>query len=332
MNFVSLFAGIGGEHAALRNALRYVPRLNQCDKSFYAFDFAPHAERSFRVNFPDVDFRLRDLSATNAIGEGLADVDFLWSSAPCTEFSSAKEGRKKNEAISNLNDLVFERWVKPTRPRVAVFENVVQMRNWGPLDENGVAIRDRRGENYRRFLNKLRSLGYTVSEVILDGADYGDAATRRRLFVVAVLGGLSFTSPPIPSEVKHKYIFDCVDLTLPARPIKSVWEVFKMRLEKARALGVSEGVFPSNGFSGGMWGRRFDQKFQTFTTNAQFIVTKNLSEVRKLTAPEMGKALGFPDNFIYPNPPSVNVLGVGNSVSVTAVTNLLTMVLGEVFK
>lgn len=331
MKFVSLFAGIGGEHAALRNALRDVPRLNQGDHSFYVFDFAPHAERSFRANFPDVDFRLRDLSATGATDEGLADVDFLWSSAPCTEFSSAKEGRKKNEAVSNLNAIILERWVKPARPRVVVFENVVQMRNWGPYDANGVPIRDRRGEYYRRFENDLRSLGYTVSEIILDGADYGDASTRRRLFVVAVLDGPSFAAPPVPTDVKHKYIFDCVDLTIPTRPVKTVWKVFKTRLERARQLGISDGVFPSNGFPGGNWGRRFDQKFQTFTTCAPFVVTKNLSEFRTLTAPEMGAALGFPEDFRYVNPPSVNVLGVGNSVSVAAVTDLLATVLNEVF-
>lgn len=331
MNLVSLFAGIGGEHAALRNALRNVPRLNQGGNRFYAFDFAPHAERSFRANFPDVDFRLRDLSATSATAEGLADVDFLWSSAPCTEFSGVKEGRKKNEAVSNLNAFILERWVKPTLPRVCIFENVVRMRNWGPIDANGVPIRDRRGENYRRFKNDLRSLGYTVSELILDGADYGDAAVRRRLFVVAVLGGPSFAEPPVPTDVKHKYIFDCVDLTIPTRPIGGVWKAFKNCLARAAAQGVTAGVFPRNGFPSGTWGRRFDQKFQTFTTYAPLIVKENLSEFRYLTAPEMGAALGFPDDFRYVNPPSVNVLGVGNSVSVTAVTHLLTMVFNEVF-
>jgi DNA (cytosine-5)-methyltransferase 1 len=70
-----------------------------------------------------------------------------------------------------------------------IIENVPEFRNWGPLGVNGKPLKSRKGETYRAYLDAIRSCGYKVEERILCCADYGDATTRKRLFIVATRAG-----------------------------------------------------------------------------------------------------------------------------------------------
>lgn len=63
-----------------------------------------------------------------------------------------------------------------------------EFRTWGPLNQRGRPMARRKGETYQAWLRALRSLGYTVDDRVLNAADYGDATTRRRLFVIASRG------------------------------------------------------------------------------------------------------------------------------------------------
>jgi DNA (cytosine-5)-methyltransferase 1 len=69
-----------------------------------------------------------------------------------------------------------------------LMENVREWRDWGPVGANGKPLRSRKGETYQAFLAALRSLNYRVEERVLNAADYGDATTRERLFILATRG------------------------------------------------------------------------------------------------------------------------------------------------
>ena len=116
----------------------------------------------------DVDWRL------------LPQCDVLAGGVPCTGASIA--GRAKNqlsaaEEHEAAGALFFDylEAVKTLNPAVVVLENVPQYQSTASM----MVIR-----------SVLTSLGYQLSEAILDGNDYGALERRRRLIVVGVCRGL----------------------------------------------------------------------------------------------------------------------------------------------
>ena len=63
-------------------------------------------------------------------------------------------------------------------------ENVEEIQQWGPLDESGHPIRERTGEDYRKFMTAMASLGYIFDSRELIAADYGAPTTRKRWYAV----------------------------------------------------------------------------------------------------------------------------------------------------
>jgi DNA (cytosine-5)-methyltransferase 1 len=80
------------------------------------------------------------------------------------------------------------RWCELLRVDRVLIENVTEFQSWGPLTTTMRPIAARKGETYRAFLAALASLGYAVETRVLNAADYGDATTRKRLFIQAVRG------------------------------------------------------------------------------------------------------------------------------------------------
>jgi DNA (cytosine-5)-methyltransferase 1 len=108
-----------------------------------------------------------------------------------------------------------------------IVENVKEFITWGPLYKSGPnknrPIKKQKGKYFRKWLADLRALGYTVDYKILNCADYGDATTRRRLFVQAVKDGKSILWPqPTHFEGKSwRMAKDIIDWTLPSESIFS---------------------------------------------------------------------------------------------------------------
>jgi DNA (cytosine-5)-methyltransferase 1 len=80
------------------------------------------------------------------------------------------------------------RWADALQPRFILVENVREFLNWGPLSLKGKPIEKRKGETFQAWAQALRSLGYTLDWRLLNAADYGDATSRLRLFVLARRG------------------------------------------------------------------------------------------------------------------------------------------------
>lgn len=63
-------------------------------------------------------------------------------------------------------------------------ENVEEIQQWGPLDETGHPIKERKGEDYRKFIAAMKSLGYIFDSRELVAADYGAPTTRKRWYAI----------------------------------------------------------------------------------------------------------------------------------------------------
>lgn len=112
----------------------------------------------------------------------------------CVHFSSARGGKPvSDQERSHAWDVV--RWARICEPENLIVENVPEFAFWGPLGEDGKPDKHRRGEYFQEFLQALRRLGYNVDYRILCAAHYGDATTRRRLFVQARRGPISWPQP-----------------------------------------------------------------------------------------------------------------------------------------
>lgn len=82
-------------------------------------------------------------------------------------------------------------------------ENVEEIQQWGPLDSNGHPIKERRGEDYRKFIMAMKSLGYMFECRELIAADYGAPTTRKRWYAIFRRDGREIVWPA-PTHFKDR--------------------------------------------------------------------------------------------------------------------------------
>ncbi len=133
-------------------------------------------------------------------------LDLLVASPECTHHSVARGGRPINDQ-SRASAWHVLRWAEHLSIDSILIENVREFRNWGPLDSRQRPLKKRRGNTYQAFLSALRSLGYRVEDRVLNAADYGDATTRERLFVIARRGNRKIRWPEA-SHVRERDLFN----------------------------------------------------------------------------------------------------------------------------
>lgn len=127
-------------------------------------------------------------------------VGLLWMSPDCKHFSKAKGGKPKDNNIRAL-PMAIVMWAKEVRPDVIMAENVEEIQTWGPLDDNGYPIPEKKGETFIFFIESLRKLGYVVEWKELVAADYGAPTIRKRWYMIARCDGKPIVWP-LPTHSK----------------------------------------------------------------------------------------------------------------------------------
>lgn len=151
-----------------------------------------------------------------------APVDLLWLSPDCRHFSRAKGAKPVQKKIRGLAWLACA-WASTVRPKLICLENVREFQDWGPLRADSTPCPDRRGLTFRRFVGRLRNLGYRVDWRVFDAADYGAPTHRRRLFLVARCDGAPITWPTPTHGPGRAHAWrtaaECIDWTIPCPSI-----------------------------------------------------------------------------------------------------------------
>jgi DNA (cytosine-5)-methyltransferase 1 len=111
-------------------------------------------------------------------------VDLLVASPECRHHSTARGGRPINDQ-KRASAWYILRWAELLYIKNILIENVPEFKKWGPVNAKGKRIKALEGTTYKAFIGALESLGYKVEERVLNAADFGDATTRRRLFIIA---------------------------------------------------------------------------------------------------------------------------------------------------
>ncbi len=174
---VDIFAGGGGLTVGLKRAGFRVAAAVEIER---------HAVATYGANHPDVRCVDRDVAGVTGAAllqaAGTDRIDLLAGCPPCQGFTSLTAKYADREDPRNGLVLEIARLAEETSPRAVMMENVPG------LSRKGASL-------YRELRARLESLGYRLSEGVLQVADFGVPQFRKRL---VLLGGLGFEIP-LPS-------------------------------------------------------------------------------------------------------------------------------------
>ena len=147
-------------------------------------------------------------------------VGLAWFSPDCKHFSKAKGAALVDRKIRGLAWITL-RWAAKVRPRVIILENVEEFQTWGPV-RKGKPVKKLAGTTFRKFIDQLTELGYTVEYRELIAADYGAPTSRKRFYMVARCDGKPIVWPkPTHSKTgadglpKWRCASEIIDWSLP---------------------------------------------------------------------------------------------------------------------
>lgn len=210
-----LFCGAGGTSTGL---LRACASLN-LRVDLLAINHWNVAIATHMTNHPDVRHLCETLDAVDPIRVVPGGhLDIMLASPECRHHSNARGGKPRYEQ-SRASAWHILRWCEALRVDNVIIENVSEFQTWGPLDNNGNPIKERKGETYRAFLTALESLGYRVESRILNAADFGDHTTRKRLFIMARRGGRRIEWPEPTHSNSWRPAREIIDWGVPAASI-----------------------------------------------------------------------------------------------------------------
>ena len=192
---IDCFAGGGGASVGIEMALGRPVDI--------AINHDPDAILMHKTNHPDTLHLTEDIFKVDLkkYVKG-RHVSLMWAAPDCTSHSKAKGGKPRERGLRILPWAVYKH-AKAILPDVILMENVEEIQQWGPLDADGHPIKERRGEDYQKFITAMKSLGYIFDCRELVAADYGAPTTRKRWYAVFRRDGREIVWPA-PTHFKDR--------------------------------------------------------------------------------------------------------------------------------
>lgn len=183
LKVISLFSGYGTQELALKYCGINHTTVAHCD-------ILASANTAFNSLHKTEIGNLGDVSKLDE--KSFPACDLLTYSFPCQDISisGVQRGIKKGTRSGLL--LEVERLVEHNKPKYLLMENVKNL-----VSKNHMPA-------FSEYIDKLKSLGYGNSWIILNGADFGCPQNRERVFMFSVLGETTENVNKIMSGV-HKY-------------------------------------------------------------------------------------------------------------------------------
>ena len=178
-----LFCGIGGE------------------MELVAINHWNTAVATHSANHPAARHIVEDLSMVDpeaVVEEGR--LDLLMASPECKFYSRARGGKPIHDQ-GRMNPWVVHNWLTKLNVKCVLIENVPEFVEWGPLNPDGRPDKAHKGEHFQAWFLTFHALGYQAEWRMLNAADYGDATTRIRFFLMARKDGKPVVWPE-PSHAK----------------------------------------------------------------------------------------------------------------------------------
>jgi DNA (cytosine-5)-methyltransferase 1 len=200
---IDLFCGAGGTTTGFEKAEHENPFF-KIAKVVACVNHDPVAIKSHWANHPEVEHFEEDITKLYGFYEHgilLRSPNFnrllrlvelnrafhpqakviLWASLECTNFSKAKGGLPRDNDSRTLADHLSP-YITALNPDYIQIENVVEFMSWGPLDKNGKPVSKKNGQDWVRWRESIKQLGYADEWKEMNSADYGALTSRNRLF------------------------------------------------------------------------------------------------------------------------------------------------------
>ena len=192
-----LFCGAGGSSTGAQKAIAEIGGTME----LVAINHWNTAIATHEANHPTARHLVEDVSMVDpeaVVEEGR--LDLLMASPECTFYSRARGGKPVHDQ-GRMNPWAIHNWLTKLDVNCVLIENVPEFVTWGPLDPNGRPDKKHQGEHFQAWFLTFHALGYRAEWRILNAADYGDATTRKRFFLMARKDGNPVVWPE-PSHAK----------------------------------------------------------------------------------------------------------------------------------
>jgi len=178
LDFIDLFAGIGGIRLGFENAAKNIGLSTNC---VFTSEIKPTAVDILKQNHPN---ELVHGDITKIDASDIPDFDFLLGGFPCQAFSAAG---KRLGFLDTRGTLFFdiERILKEKKPYGFILENVDGIVNHDKVDKSKPI-----GRTLLTILNNLKELGYNVDWSVLNSQHFGVPQERKRIYIVGLLGNM----------------------------------------------------------------------------------------------------------------------------------------------
>lgn len=297
MNFIDLFAGIGG----FRQALEFYGA-----KCVFSSEKDKYAIETYKANYgekPSGDI-------TNIKNEEIPSHDILCAGFPCQPFSIS--GKQKGfDDERGIHFFEIYRIAEHHKPKILFLENVANLK------------RHNDNKTIEQMIQMLEELGYIVNMKVLNASDYNVPQSRKRIYFVCFnkekLPIYNFEYPkPIPCNVYLKDILEDDNITESYRIIRDDIVFKGVNITKCEAKPIRIGTINK----GGQGDRIYSPLGHAITLSAEgggsgaktgaYLIN---GHVRKLSPRECARAQGFPENFIIAEKANQAYKQFGNSVA-----------------
>ncbi len=284
---IDLFAGIGG--------IRLGFEAYGC-QTVFASEWDKDAQKMYEANFgekPQGDINLID-------PEDIPDHHILLAGFPCQPFSIAGKGLGFADTRGTLF-FNIEAILKAKKPTAFLLENVRRLTTHD------------KGQTFAVILEKLTALGYTVYHKIINALDFGVPQKRERIYIVGFLNPIPFSFP-----APLGYYQPLAELLEKDEDIPASYFVSEHIKQQRLALVKGTPPYPS------IWHQNIGGNISALPYSCALRAGGSynylvVNGIRRLTAREMLRLQGFPDDFIINLPYSGVRKVAGNSVSVPVI-------------
>lgn len=301
IRFVDLFCGIGGFHVAAQQVFRQNNIESECVLSS---DIDEYAQIAYSANFGIKPHG--DIAKINP--EEIPDHDILFAGFPCQPFSIIG---KRGGFEDTRGTLFFEiaRILESKKPKAFILENVKQL------------VGHNHGKTFKRILEALTDLGYSVDYNILNALDYGLPQKRERVIIVGFHKPIFFVWPsPTPHRISLEKILE----KNPDPKHYASTHIRKKRLKKHKSK-----YFPSiwhENKAGNICSYPYSCALRAGASYNYLLVNGE----RRLTPREMLRLQGFPDTFKIVVPDSQVRKQAGNAVPVNVISAVIASLLPHI--
>jgi DNA (cytosine-5)-methyltransferase 1 len=286
------------------------------------------AEKTFRLNFPKLNYLRKPIEELTVEGDSLETVDILTAGFPCQPFSVAGEkkgflDKERGELFLHIIRIIRELGIQ--KPKILLLENV---RNFRTHDE---------GRTFARVQREIQNAGYWFSDKdaqILNTMTHTDIPQNRgRVFMIAFsrdhFSGNTFEFPkPLPAgSLRPVREF----LTLNKKPPESFYFRNSQRyyplFVEAMAKGDPKAIYQlrRNYVRENMSGVCFTLMANMGDGGHNHPVIKDRWGIRKLTPRECARLQGYEDDW-FQIPPELSrgqiSKQIGNSVTIPLIEKL----------